>query len=177
MMFSGLPLIIVLLLIITAGYLWVSANRMQERTGLPDGDVIYTDTATWFPQDELLYAHDVKLVGKPDYLIEDNSGDIIPVEVKSGRSPQEPWPAHILQLAAYCFLVEKNYDVRPDYGILQYPDRTFAIDYTPELEADLLDLLAEMRGDMFAPNVNRDHEDWRKCNKCSVRRHCYERLG
>lgn len=177
MTFSGLTLLFVFLLLLLAAYLWLSANQLDEQSGLPAGNIIYTDTTTWFPNDDLLYAQDVKLVGKPDYLVEEDNGLIVPVEIKSGRSPRDPWPSHVLQLAAYCYLVEANYSVRPTHGILQYKDRAFAIDYTTELEEDLLDLLAEMRGDLFAPDVNRDHEDWHKCNKCSVRRHCYERLA
>ncbi|MEM7114921.1 MAG: PD-(D/E)XK nuclease family protein [Chloroflexota bacterium] len=177
MAFGGLSLLFVFLMLVLAIYLWRSADELNQESGLPDGNIIYTDTTTWFPNDNLLYAQDVKLVGKPDYLVEEADGQIVPVEIKSSRAPKEPWPSHVLQLAAYCYLVEANYDLRPEYGILQYSDRAFAIDYTADLEEDLLDLLAAMRGDLFAPDVNRDHEDWHKCAKCSVRRHCYERLG
>jgi CRISPR-associated exonuclease Cas4 len=119
----------------------------------------------------------VQLVGKPDYLIEQKDGMIVPVELKSGRAPEEPHDGHVLQLAAYCLLVEENYGIRPDFGIIQYKDRAFAVDYTEELEDDLLDLLEEMREGLLEEDLERDHNDWRKCAKCGVRGHCYQRLA
>lgn len=102
---------------------------------------------------------------------------IVPVELKSGKAPPEPHEGHILQLAAYCLLVAANYNIRPDYGIIQYKDHAFAVDFTPELEEDMLDLLAEMRADLFTSNVDRDHNDWVRCSRCGVRGHCDQRLG
>ena len=49
-------------------------------------------------------------------------------------------------------LVEKTYGKRPPYGIIHYSDRDFAIDYTPELEFALMDLLADMRRDEIKRN-------------------------
>jgi CRISPR-associated exonuclease Cas4 len=164
-----------LLLLVTAVYLW--SRGLQQKTGLPDGGVIYTDTGTWYPNQNALYAQDVQLVGKPDYLIEQKDGMIVPVELKSGRAPEEPHDGHVLQLAAYCLLVEENYGIRPDFGIIQYKDRAFAVDYTEELEDDLLDLLEEMREGLLEEDLERDHNDWRKCAKCGVRGHCYQRLA
>ena len=177
MFWSAFPLLFVLFMLVLAGWLWLSANQEQDEAGLPPGNIIYTDTGTWFPNNDTLTAPDVRLVGKPDYLVEEADGMIVPVELKSGRAPEVPWDSHVLQLAAYCFLVEANYGVRPVYGILQYRDKAFAIDYTDELEDDLLDLLAEMRQNMSANDVGRSHNDWTKCSKCSVNRQCYERLA
>jgi CRISPR/Cas system-associated exonuclease Cas4 (RecB family) len=73
-------------------------------------------------------------------------------------------------------LVEETYGIRPTHGILQYRDGAFAIDYTIDLEEDLLDLLADMREDMFEEEIDRDHEDWRRCARCGVRDYCYQRL-
>lgn len=101
----------------------------------------------------------------------------MPVELKSGRAPQEPWEGHVLQLAAYCLLVAETYGVRPPFGILQYKDKAFAIDFSESLEEDLFDLLAEMRESQFEGELDRDHNDWQRCNRCSMRRHCYQRLA
>ncbi|PJF38087.1 MAG: CRISPR-associated protein Cas4, partial [Phototrophicales bacterium] len=88
-----------------------------------------------------------------------------------------PWESHVMQLAAYCTLVTETYGIRPPYGIIQYSDQAFAIDYSDELEEELLDLLAEMRQDLYASDVDRDHEDWRRCASCGVRGACSQRLG
>jgi len=143
-MMSGLPLVIVLALLFLAAALWFRGRDMREESGVPPGNVIYTDTGTWRANSNVLHASEFHLVGKPDYLVEQNDGTIIPVEVKSSLAPDTPWEGQVLQLAAYCLLVDFNYGVRPPYGILQYRDRAFAVDYTTDLEADLLDLLDEI---------------------------------
>ena len=165
-----------LLLLALAMIFLFRSQQLHAQTGLPQGKVIYADAETWFPNDDPLYDQRLKLVGKPDYLIEQDNGDIVPVELKSGHAPAEPYEGHVLQLAAYCLLVEQNFGIRPFYGIIQYKDRAFAVDYTADLEADLLDVLSEMRQDMFATAVNRDHDQWAKCNHCGVRDQCEQRL-
>ena len=177
MTFGGLTLGVVILLLLVAVWLLVRSRQLQQQSGLPAGTVIYTDSGTWIPNSAPLYARDVHLVGKPDYLVEQADGSIVPVEIKSGRAPAEPWDGHVLQLAAYCLLVEQNFGVRPAYGIIQYKDRAFAVDYTDELENELLDVLADMREDMFDGELDRDHNDWGRCAHCGVRNHCYQRLA
>ncbi len=92
--------------------LWLSSRRQKE-AGLPGGRVIYTDTRAWgAPLEKPLYDSKLGLTGKPDYLVE-QKGQIIPVEVKSGRAPDSPYDLHIYQLASYCLLVDKIYGKRP----------------------------------------------------------------
>ncbi len=156
--------------------LW-RARGWQERSGLPAGEVIYTDAGTWYPQSDPLTAPDLQLVGRPDYLVEQADGAIIPVEVKSSPAPTTPHEGHVLQLAAYCLLVHSAYGRRPPHGILQYRDAAYAIEFTPELEEDLLDLLSDMRQDLFADGVDRDHNDWHRCRRCGLRGSCIQRLA
>jgi len=172
-----LALALTLLLLGTAVFLSFRARRLQRQSGLPAGDVIYSDAGTWFPNAELLYAPDVGLSGKPDYLVRQADGSLVPVELKSGRAPAEPWEGHVLQLAAYCLLVDETYGKRPSFGILQYQDQAFAIDYTSDLEEDLLDLLAEMRDSQFEGELDRDHNAWRRCAACGMRNACHQRLA
>ncbi|HEX6385258.1 MAG TPA: PD-(D/E)XK nuclease family protein [Anaerolineae bacterium] len=177
MTYGGLAFGVVIFLLVVAIWLLYRSRQLEQRSGLPAGTIIYTDSGTWIPNSQPLYAQDLHLAGKPDYLLEQNDGSIVPVEIKSARAPAEPWDGHVLQLAAYCLLVERNFRLRPAYGIIQYRDRAFAVDYTEELEADLLDVLAEMREDMFEGELDRDHNDWGRCARCGVRNHCYQRLA
>jgi len=177
MWLNGLPLLFGFLLLILAAALALRARRWQAQTGLPPGDVIYTDSGAWLTNRETLAARDLRLAGRPDYLVEQADGTIIPVELKNGRAPAAPREGHVLQLAAYCLLVEENYGVRPTHGILQYADAAFAIDYTPDLEADLLLLLDEMRAAALEPDLDRDHNDWRRCARCSLNGECVQRLA
>jgi CRISPR-associated exonuclease Cas4 len=155
--------------------LWL-AQRGRARSGLPRGRVVYSDTGGWGRVDRPLFSPEFQLTGKPDYLVSDGS-DVIPVEVKSGPGPAQPYGSHVLQLAAYCLLVEECYGREAPYGIIKYDDRTFEVDYTPELEERLLGVLEAMRGDLFEGDAPRDHDDARRCRACGYRERCEERLG
>ena len=155
-------------------FFWQS-GRQRKEAGLPGGRVIYTDTRGWGKLERPLYNDLLGLTGKPDYLVQEK-GQIIPVEVKSGRAPESPYDSHIYQLAAYCLLVEKSYGKRPPYGIIHYENRDFAVDYTPELESSLLDLLAEMRRDELKREVERSHEQAARCARCGFKSACDQSL-
>lgn len=169
-------LYLALLLFLLAIIFFWQSNRQRGETGLPDGRVIYTDTRGWGKLERPLYDQTLGLVGKPDYLIQQN-GQIVPVEVKSGRAPAAPYDSHIYQLAAYCLLVEKNYGKRPSHGIIHYTDRDFAVDYTQALESALLDLLADMRRDEMRAEVGRSHEQAGRCLHCGFRAMCDQKLA
>lgn len=155
-------------------FFWQSGKQRRE-AGLPGGRVIYSDTGNWGEIERPLYYQPLNLTGKPDYLVRQN-GIIIPVEVKSGRAPDSPYDSHIFQLASYCLLVEKTYNKRPPYGIIHYNDRDFAVDYTPELEFALMELLADMRRDERKKEVERSHEQSLRCTSCGFRDICDESL-
>ncbi len=165
-----------LFLFLTALVLLMLSRRQQRRAGLPGGRIIYTDTRGWGRLEKPLYDPLLGLTGKPDYLIEQD-GRLIPVEVKTGRTPQAPYDSHVFQLAAYCLLVEKTYGKRPPYGILHYPGRDFAVDYTPALESALLDLLADLRRDETRDQIHRSHQEENRCRACGFRSLCDERLA
>lgn len=166
--------IILLIFILAIIFFWQSGKQRRE-AGLPGGRVIYTDTGAWGPIERPLYYPPLKLIGKPDYLVRQN-GIVIPVEVKSGRTPETPYDSHIFQLASYCLLVEKTYGKRPPYGIIHYNDRDFAIDYTPELEFALMEILADMRRDETRNGVERSHEQAARCARCGFKDVCDQSL-
>jgi CRISPR-associated exonuclease Cas4 len=159
-----------LLLLLALLFFWHSSRQRRE-AGLPGGRVIYTDTRGWGKLERPLFDRTLGLTGKPDYLIRQN-GQIIPVEVKSGRAPGAPYDSHIYQLAAYCLLVERTYGVRPPHGVIHYQDRDFAVDYTPALESSLLDILADMKRDEVREQVDRSHEQAARCARCGFRNVC-----
>jgi len=164
-----------LILIFFAFIFFWQSGRQRKAAGLPGGRIIYTDTHGWNKLEKPLFNAALELTGKPDYLIEKN-GQIIPVEVKSGRTPDAPYDSHIFQLASYCLLVEKSYRKRPPYGIIHYEGRDFAVDYTPKLESLLLELLAEMKRDERRKTVPRSHEQVSRCRGCGYRDMCDESL-
>src|SRR5512140_1585800 len=166
--------IALLVLLLALILLWQS-NRQRKQAGLPGGRVVYTDTRAWGKVEAPLFDHALGLTGKPDYLI-DHDGQLIPVEVKTGRTPDAPYDSHIYQVAAYCLLVQKTYNKRPAYGLIHYPHRDFAVDFTPELESALLDQLAEMRRDDARRDVPRSHDQAARCARCGFRKVCDQKL-
>lgn len=166
---------IVLVLFLLALIFFWQSNRQQKAAGLPGGRIIYTDTRAWGKVEKPLFYPALALTGKPDYLIEKN-GQLIPVEVKSGRAPEAPYDSHIFQLASYCLLVEKTYGRRPPYGIIHYENRDFAIDYTRELETALIELIGDMREDDVRGNIDRSHELASRCKGCGFRDICEQSM-
>ncbi len=65
-----------------------------------------------------LFARQIGLTGKPDYLL-DIRGSTIPFEVKPGRRAAQPYESDPMQLAAYCLLVEETSGDAPPYGLLR----------------------------------------------------------
>jgi CRISPR-associated exonuclease Cas4 len=169
-------LYIALLFIIIAALLLWQSGRQRAQAGLPGGRIVYTDTRLWGRIEKPLFSSELGLTGKPDYLVQQD-GMVIPVEVKSGRTPDAPYDSHIFQVAAYCLLVNKTYGKRPPYGIIHYSSRDFAVDFTPQLESALLDQLAEIRRDETRTNIRRSHEDQARCRKCGFRKVCDQSLA
>lgn len=167
--------ILALLLSVIALYLLWLGSRGQRASGLPAGRVIYTDPKLIGAPERPLFDAESMLTGKPDYLVEEK-GAVIPVEVKSGWAPPEPYEGHIFQLLAYCLLVERTTGKRPPYGILRYRNRSFAIDYNCESEQELLRLLEEMHEAGRARDLHRSHEDQPRCLRCGYRSTCDEKI-
>ena len=155
----------------------VLSRRARLEAGLPAGQVIYSDTSRWQRTERPLFSRRHQLAGKPDYVVREGRA-IIPVEVKSSPAPATgPRPGHVLQLAAYCLLIEETERARPTYGLIQYADQTFRVDNTPELARALLSTLDAMRRDMARGESRRSHHDPARCRRCGVRAACQERLA
>lgn len=157
---------------------WLSfrhSTRLRHESGLPAGRLVFADSIDWQPAQQPLYSAAHKLIGKPDYLVETKKG-IVPVEVKSTQTPQLPYLGHLLQLAAYCLLVEETTGRTPPHGLLKYADALYEVDFTPELRQELLLTMAEMRQSRLAGNVPRSHQQPNKCAACGLRHACDEAL-
>lgn len=115
------------------------------------------------------------LSGRPDYVIK-LADNIIPVEEKKGRTPQGPLFSHILQVAAYCLLIEDTMGKAPPYGLLKYPEREDEVEYNEDLKKVLVDKLGEMRDIMRTGDAHRNHDRRGKCRNCSRRELCPEKL-
>ena len=176
MMLSIQRMLVIVATLVALGLLllWL-ARRGRAHSGLPEGRLVYTDTGAWRRPERPLFSRRFLLTGKPDYLV-DHGDDVIPVEVKSRRAPEQPYASHVLQLASYCLLVEEAYGQRPSHGIIQYVDLSFQVDYEPDLESELLRTLNRMRADLTAGHASRRHNEPYRCTACGHRDHCDQRL-
>ena len=156
-------------------WLLIRSRIARLETGLPEGRVAYVDTGAWNRCEQPLFSRRYRLVGRPDYLLRTRGG-LVPVEVKSGPAPPQPYGGHILQLAAYCLLVEEQEGPSP-HGILKYDNRAFEVDFTPGLRAELLHTLDSMRRDLRARDVDCSHEEPGRCRGCGYRDRCDRRLA
>jgi CRISPR-associated exonuclease Cas4 len=170
-------LALALILLGSGWWLYHRSRHWQQESGLPTGRLIYADVAsdTWRSPPQPLYAEAYNLIGKPDYLVDTGQG-IIPVEVKSSPAPAIPYLGHILQLAAYCLLVEATTGQTPSHGLLKYADALYEVDFTPELRQELLTTLADMHQTRLQPDVPRNHRQPGKCAACGLRYNCAEAL-
>jgi CRISPR-associated exonuclease Cas4 len=173
---TNLLILLASLLLLTLALLsWLAARRLSKKVGIPEGRIIYSDPGTWKKNTRALYDAALGLTGKPDYLIKQN-GVIIPAEVKSGYAPRSPYDSHVMQLAAYCLLVETTFGARPPYAILRYRNRTFKLPFTPELEEEVCGLITEIRRCKTRDDIPRSHENPARCGSCGYRQVCDQRL-
>ncbi len=164
------------ILLIVAVLLLVAALRLRRASGLPWARIRIADTGSWRAADQPLMSYRYGLVGKPDYLLETRAG-LIPVELKPSRRAKTPYAGDLMQLAAYCLLVEDATQQAPPYGLLRYATHTFRMPYTAAVRADLLALLDELRQDRDADEVARSHQQAARCRGCGFYTQCEDRLG
>lgn len=167
---------IVLFLLLTVLFIgW--GRRRRAATGVPSGDVLYSDTTSWDRLARPLFSERLRLTGKPDYIVR-HGREVIPVEVKSGPAPRGgPYEAHIYQVIAYCALIAEKYQTRPSHGLIQYADEAFRVDYTSDLERNLTRMLADMRVASVGLDVARSHSEVARCRGCGFEYICEQSLA
>ncbi len=169
---------IVLILSVIALVVIFISRRIRARSGVPEGQIIYSDNEVLQTLPKPLYDANTGLAGKPDYILKAKDGGLIPLEYKSSLAPASPYETHIAQLIAYCRLIEVTYHTRPKYGILRYQDKEFQVYYTRELEEGLLQTLAEIREcEASGCTPDRSHHNPARCRACGFKAVCDQNLS
>ncbi len=148
------------------------------RTGLPTTRILSSDVGAALPSRNSLVSRRYGLTGKPDYLVQIDRG-IVPVELKSGNIPRNgrPHVGNVMQLAAYCLLVEDTMAVSVPYGIIKYRDGSIRIRFTDTLRHRLLDILPRIKAAKSQPaDCHRSHRHPARCRTCGYRPVCPEAL-
>ncbi len=150
------------------------ARTTREKYQMASGNLVYVDSEREKPK--LFVSKRYGLSGRPDaVLLEDDQH--IPVEVKTGRTPRGPLFSHILQIAAYCLLVEEEYGKPPPHGVIRYGDGSHEIEYNEDVKRLVLQKVGEMRACIAKGEAHRNHNRPGKCVHCSRRTGCPERLA
>ncbi len=114
----------------------------QQALGLPEGELVYEDADG---QGETLSSSDYPLIGKPDYIVKQDDGRLVPIVLKLNvRDASAPAPNHEILIATYCLILEDYAETPPIHGIVRYADREFVIEYTPALRKKVLRLLGDI---------------------------------
>ena len=151
-------------------------DKLRDDYKLGETDIETPDGLT--KETPVLKSAKYNLAGRPDYLIKDGE-QRIPVEVKTGRRPKAPFFSHVLQIGAYCLLSEETFSVKPSHGQIRYgfENEPHEVKWDSDLKALVNEKLEEMndilKGKMEA---HRNHKRVGKCNSCSRRKGCPERL-
>lgn len=145
-------------------------EAQHKDLGLPAGELVYEDADG---QGEPLTSEQYPLVGKPDYLIKLDDGRLVPVELKLNiHDATVPYSNHMVQIAAYCLILEDYSDVPPTHGLLRYADREFTVEYTPALRRKVIRRLYEMQqcNEQQAPHLK--SQKAAKCRACVYQAIC-----
>lgn len=147
-------------------------KRNQTDAGLLPGKLVASDLSG---QGDLLHDPTWDLHGRPDYVLETKTG-FVPVEVKAARTPEHPHANHKQQLGCYLRLLEVKTGTAPPYGLLNYPEGVFRVEWNDALKRDVkttLDRIAQAREEGRA---DRDHQQPGRCRGCARRDACEQKL-
>ena len=179
----------VILLIIGIGWMLIAAfflyklllstekiDQLRDDYNLGEETIETPDGLT--EETPVLKSRKYNLAGRPDYMIKEN--DLrIPVEVKTGRRPKAPFFSHVLQIGAYCLLSEETFQKSPTHGQIRYgfENEPHNVDWEPKLKTLVLEKIEEMNDILEGrTKAHRNHKRVGKCNNCSRRKGCPERL-
>ena len=169
----GLVLLLAVLLISKSRGINREIDRLKIEHKIQDGKITYSNLN--IPA-KALFSKRYRLSGKPDYIVKNNDR-YMPVELKTGYH-KEPQKHHVLQLIAYCQLVEDSYNVFTPQGLLIYNDtsKQFKIPFDPGLRFELESTIKKMRYLLKTNEIKRNHNDPYKCKNCSMKTYCDKKI-
>jgi CRISPR-associated exonuclease Cas4 len=156
-----------IVLLVYAIKIHLMVQKEKKEAGIPDGLILYSDLNV---PAEPLFSSRSRLTGKPDYILR-RGNHYVPVEVKSGKG-LDPRRSHVLQLAAYCQLLEETIGEFVPEGILVYNNVPYTIAFDPKLRFELASVMKTMRMSLRKGGVQRNHQDPGRCRHCSMKQYC-----
>lgn len=138
---SGPDLAFVLLLFGLLLAAWALRALSARRRDRALGALVATDSRS----PVALRSGRYRIRGRPDELRRLPDGRTVPVELKSRSAPNGGASrSHLVQVWAYCLLVEETTGRPPPFGVLRYADREFRVPWDGSARAELLALRREL---------------------------------
>jgi len=179
-----------LILVVVALLAFLLSNRSRKRSEETQRDlgvwaekVVVADVEAPVLQEAAKHNRDIRtlpktlvserhgLVGKPDYAVVEGKF-YTPVEVKKRRALR-PWKSDIVQVWAYCLLLEENgYPTRG--GELRYENNSFEVPFGNAERERIAQLLNQMRRWQQVPACQVPKREGPQCRNCLWRKNCAE---
>lgn len=134
-------------------------------------DLIYPKIRT----EATLESQELGIRGKIDK-IEFHEDRIVPVELKTGQSSRTgPWNDHIIQVAAYCMLLEKEHNQKVSHGLIIYynPRIVHNVSINPFMVDEVLSLIGEVNSMLKQDSPPPLAENPNKCSICGLKDTCH----
>lgn len=147
-------------------------NLLKRRNLLP-----LTENEPYKLQTEVkLFDGRLGLHGVCDAVLQTNSGNIIPLEIKSKYSP--PKIGEKLQLCAYAQLLEAmhNVSIRQGYILFEEKTRYKEIHFDEALRLKLATTIQEMHNNFSSGLLPRSNATDAQCSQCEFLNFCADRL-
>jgi CRISPR-associated exonuclease Cas4 len=174
---SNVMLILALIWLIGSGVVLYWSLSEQRKAEIKRKEMHLSGNVLYVGNDEapIYRSERYGLSGKPDYVLQEGE-ELVPVEMKSGRTPKGPLFSHIVQVAAYCLLLEDYTGKRVTRGVLKYTEAEYDVDFDENLRQLVLTKIDEMHHTLEEGEAHRNHNRPGKCQSCSRREGCPERL-
>ncbi len=175
---SNIMLILALIWLIGTGIVLYWSLSAQRKAEIKRQEMHLKGNVLYVGNDEapIYRSERYGLSGKPDYVLQEG-GELVPVEMKSGRTPKGPLFSHIVQVAAYCLLLEDHTGKKVNRGVLKYSEAEFDVEFDENLRQIVLTKVEEMHRTLEEGEAHRNHNRPGKCQSCSRRDICPERLA
>jgi len=124
-----------------------------------------------------LVSDNLRLSGKPDFILETKFGELIPIEVKaasldtSGKAKKD----HIMQLACYALLVEDNFKKVVKRCAVYYlrDKRVVYVALTNDLKLEAKKAIDKSYKIIEQEEIPKVRQPISKCKNCGYYRYCY----
>lgn len=122
----------------------------------------------------------IVLKDRPDMIYESKMGDFIVINHQTIKGKKDD--DFKIQMGVYFILIEKTYNRRPSYGIIEDKKarRFISIENTDELKTEVIKTIQEIKQsykEEKTTHVHRSHEDPHLCLSCAFRIDCEESLA